>query len=199
MVSRPRGTRSVGDSVGEGAYLSTTSLLMRGSCDTATFSDRILRPPIRRVTQGVRMNNTHFALALVNTHFALSLVETTYPETAPERARFKKVALGVLLAANQSCTHHLRRPRLHYRLLTLARAGPGPELAQGHRVSRPRGTGSVGDSVGSGRPHLLLSMLGSTRPRLASSLHLLPLSTSSGHPPSRPHLPRCTLAYTIAY
>jgi len=41
------------------------------------------------------MNNTHFALALVNTHFALSLVETTYPETAPERARFKKVALGV--------------------------------------------------------------------------------------------------------
>ena len=31
-------------------------------------------------------------------------------------------------------------PRLHYRLLTLC----GPELAQGHRVSRPRGTGSVG-------------------------------------------------------
>ena len=28
----------------------------------------------------------------------------------------------------------------------------GPELAQGHRVSRPRGTGSVGDSVGEGTP-----------------------------------------------
>jgi len=27
----------------------------------------------------------------------------------------------------------------------------GPELAPGHRVSRPRGTGSVGDSVGEGR------------------------------------------------
>ena len=26
----------------------------------------------------------------------------------------------------------------------------GPELTQGHRVSRPRGTGSVGDSVGEG-------------------------------------------------
>ena len=26
----------------------------------------------------------------------------------------------------------------------------GPELAPGHRVSRPRGTGSVGDSVGEG-------------------------------------------------
>jgi len=36
--------------------------------------------------------------------------------------------------------------------LTLwARAGPGPALA--HRVSRPRGTGSVGDSVGEGKNH----------------------------------------------
>ena len=33
----------------------------------------------------------------------------------------------------------------------LARGPPGPaELAQGHRASRPRGTGPVGDSVGEG-------------------------------------------------
>ena len=31
----------------------------------------------------------------------------------------------------------------------------GPELAQGHRISRPRGTGSVGDSVGECGPGLL--------------------------------------------
>ena len=44
-------------------------------------------------------------------------------------------------------------PRLHYRLLTLCPAAYspcGPELAAGHRVSRPPGTGSVGDSVGEG-------------------------------------------------
>ena len=33
------------------------------------------------------------------------------------------------------------------RALALA---PGPELAPAHSVSRPRGTGSVGDSVGEG-------------------------------------------------
>ena len=37
-----------------------------------------------------------------------------------------------------------------------APCAPGPELAQGHRVSRPRGTGSVGDSVSEGPKTLFL-------------------------------------------
>ena len=45
-------------------------------------------------------------------------------------------------------------PRLDTRVCPRLRHGPltlDAELASGHRVSRPRGTGSVGDSVGEGR------------------------------------------------
>ena len=51
----------------------------------------------------------------------------------------------------------------------------GPELARGHRVSRPRGTGSVGDIVGeSAHTHTHESALCMSPPALTRHLYPYP-------------------------
>jgi hypothetical protein len=70
----------------------------------------------------------------------------------------------------------------------------GPELAPGHRVSRPRGTESVGDSVGEGTLTRLLFSPSphahcSTQIPISASASLLPVENATSPPPPPPPSP----------
>jgi len=72
---------------------------------------------------------------------------------APEHIYTPSHAHSRMRTRSHTLAHALVCPRLDTRVCPRLRHGPltlDAELASGHRVSRPRGTGSVGDSVGEG-------------------------------------------------